>query len=422
MSQAAMDESSGDLHFSRCLGHLPNISVNDVHRLVDIFSPVPQSKREKGFKFYISQYLYNFEDSQPVQLLNFSCTCKAGKALCNHCVALLFQSAHYLQLKVQVVPLMLSCTEGEQQWHKPRVMGIKPGPVEKMAVLSVKPKTRKTTEGVQSKLYKGLHGDLPDLSVLRVSEVYQTFSDADRPMICNMGISDDIPLAESLFGTVQKGSPLSFKQPAKEKAQTLHNAPPPPSLPLQDYRLKPSECMFVCSRKQQKSLEVTLEMSQSIECATREQSECADWYNVRRPRVTASRFREICHVGKPSEELLAERILKGTHQTGPMKKVNHYKCGFVVHPDAPWIGASRDGIIFDPLEQPQFGLVEMKCPNIKSYVDAPYLKVISGTLQLKPKHAYYWQVQGQLLTTGMSWCDFVVSTLHSCFHTKNTEG
>lgn len=180
----------------------------------------------------------------------------------------------------------------------------------------------------RSKLYKDLHGELPDLSVLRISEVYQTFSDADRPMICSMGISDDIPLVASLFGKVQKGSPLSYKQPAKEKAQTLYNAPPPPSLPLQDYRLKPSEYMSVGSRKQQlhmKSLEVTLEMSQSIECATREQSECADWYNVQRPRVTASRFREICHVGKPSE-----RILKGTHQTGPMRK------GLELEADAIW--------------------------------------------------------------------------------------
>ncbi|CAI5668247.1 unnamed protein product [Oreochromis niloticus] len=165
-----------------------------------------------------------------------------------------------------------------------------------------------------------------------------------------MGISDDIPLVESLFGKVQQGSPLSYQQPAKEKVQTLYNAPPPPSLPLQD-----------CSRKQQlhmKSLEVTPEH-------TREQSECADWYNLRRPRVTASRFREIGHVSKPSEELLAEPILKGTHQTGPMKRgleleadaiweycqikrVNHYKRGFVVHPDAPWIGASPDRVIFDP--------------------------------------------------------------------------
>jgi len=70
--------------------------------------------------------------------------------------------------------------------------------------------------------------------------------------------------------------------------------------------------MFVCSRTQHlhiKSLEVTLELAQMIECATREQSLCADWYNVQKPRVTASRFREICHVGKASEEGLIRQGL-----------------------------------------------------------------------------------------------------------------
>ncbi len=34
----------------------------------------------------------------------------------------------------------------------------------------------------------------------------------------------------------------------------------------------------------------------------------------------------------------------------------------------------------------------------------------SGKLELQQTHAYYWQVQGQMLITGMNWCDFVVST------------
>lgn len=33
----------------------------------------------------------------------------------------------------------------------------------------------------------------------------------------------------------------------------------------------------------------------------------------------------------------------------------------------------------------------------------------SGKLELKQTHAYYSQVQGQMLIRGMSWCDFVVS-------------
>ncbi len=34
----------------------------------------------------------------------------------------------------------------------------------------------------------------------------------------------------------------------------------------------------------------------------------------------------------------------------------------------------------------------------------------SGKLELQQTHAYYWQVQGQMLMTGINWCDFVVST------------
>ena len=97
----------------------------------------------------------------------------------------------------------------------------------------------------RSKLYKGLHGELPDLSVLRVSEVYKDFAAADRPMICSMGITADIPLVDSLFGKVQHGSPVSYQQPAKDQAKSLHDASPPPSLPLQAYRLEPSESPWI---------------------------------------------------------------------------------------------------------------------------------------------------------------------------------
>lgn len=45
---------------------------------------------------------------------------------------------------------------------------------------------------------------------------------------------------------------------------------------------------------------------------------------------------------------------------------------------------------------------------MKNYVDYPHLKIQNGKLELKQQHAYYWQMQGQLLITGMQWCDFVV--------------
>lgn len=59
-------------------------------------------------------------DAVPVIMVTCSCSCVAGTAMCNHTVALLFQTAHFSQLSVSVVPPVHSCTEAEQQWHKPR--------------------------------------------------------------------------------------------------------------------------------------------------------------------------------------------------------------------------------------------------------------------------------------------------------------
>ncbi|KAG5283185.1 hypothetical protein AALO_G00039260, partial [Alosa alosa] len=229
-------------------------------------------------------------------------------------------------------------------------------------------------------------------------------------MICSMGITCEIPLVESALGMVQAGSPLSYQQPARARRDlSFHSAPPRPSLPLDNYHLPPSTCMFVCTESEQlhlKSLEVNWDMVRKFECATRVQSKCAEWHELRKPRVTASRFREICQVKECAEDSLAKRILQGTRQTATMKRgieleadaiweycrmkqVNHYPCGLVIHPDAPWLGASPDGLIFDPSESCEFGLIEMKCPNVISYVDCPYLQMRSGQLELKKSHAYY---------------------------------
>jgi len=61
-------------------------------------------------------------DSEPVVLVNSSCSCVAGSEMCNHLVALLYQTAHYYESGMSVVPPVLSCTQTEQKWHKPRTM------------------------------------------------------------------------------------------------------------------------------------------------------------------------------------------------------------------------------------------------------------------------------------------------------------
>lgn len=234
----------------------------------------------------------------------------------------------------------------------------------------------------------------------------------------------------TIFGKVQAGSVLSYQHPPPLSDSVIihEDVPPFPRVPLEGYHLAPTDCSYVQTNHQQmhlSSLSVTLLQSHLIEEATRKQSATPKWHSLRKLRVTASHFREVSHVGPSKAENLAERLIRGTRQTEHMKRgmemelgalkdyavlknVNPTKCGLVVHPDAQWLGASPDGLVQYPLEQPSFGLVEIKCPNVESYIDCKYLKVDHGVHKLKESNCYYWQVQGQLLITGLEWCGFVI--------------
>ncbi|CAM4321719.1 unnamed protein product [Leuciscus chuanchicus] len=47
--------------YTRCLQDLPQVNINDVHRLIQENSKASSSKREKGFKLYISSYIHDCE-------------------------------------------------------------------------------------------------------------------------------------------------------------------------------------------------------------------------------------------------------------------------------------------------------------------------------------------------------------------------
>lgn len=145
----------------------------------------------------------------------------------------------------------------------------------------------------RSTLYKAISGELLDLSILRVSEIYKEYTPASAP---TMGITCEVPLVDSALGLVQAGSLLSYQQPkARSQCVAHHDAPPCPDLPLVGCRLETSCSMFVFTEHQQlhfKSLEVTWEKANKIEDATRGQSTSADWHRLRKHRLTSSHFGE----------------------------------------------------------------------------------------------------------------------------------
>ena len=71
----------------------------------------------------------------------------------------------------------------------------------------------------------------------------------------------------------------------------------------------------------------------------------------------------------------------------------------------------------EPMEDP-FGLLEVKCPEIKFHVTPLeacvdpqfFCERIGNMCNLKRGHLYHAQAQGQIGCTGAQWCDFVVYT------------
>lgn len=343
-------------------------------------------------------------------------------------VALLFQTAHYSTMGVKTVPTALSCTSALQTWHRPRTKGIRPEPMDEVVVRKPKAAGRSC---VKSTLYQAYPGPFPDPALLSVGDKLRDL----RPQlgICSIlcGLSS-MELVESKFGQVPKGSVLSYQCPTAVSHEICKHpeAPSFPKLPLHGYRLD-RHMNYVPSFEEYyhiESLMVTSELSCIIEKNTREQSENPLWKELRQPRLTSSRFGEVYSArGDSSSEALAVRMLRGVRQTSAMKRgielepevlqlysdfcgVNVSPSGFVIHPDAPYLGTSPDAKVYDPSEKPPFGLAEVKCPNVNSIAEATHIKFTNGQAKLKRNHKYFWQVLGQLAITGLPWCDFITST------------
>ncbi|XP_049513428.1 uncharacterized protein LOC119466657 [Dermacentor silvarum] len=89
--------------------------------------------------------------------------------------------------------------------------------------------------------------------------------------------------------------------------------------------------------------------------------------------------------------------------------------GLHIHKHYPFLAASPYRIVVLDGEQ---GLLEVKCLFSKKGMtaedaskDSKFCCMLKdGQVYLKKDHAYYYQVQGQMATTGHKWCDFVIWT------------
>ena len=138
-----------------------------------------------------------------------------------------------------------------------------------------------------------------------------------------------------------------------------------------------------------KGLHVTPEEATNIEEATRQQADDSTglWYEVRKPRLTASRFGEVAKrrdttpVARLVRSLLYERVretkamrygrdnepVARAAYTASMQRNGHphlqtLQSGFVIDPANSWLGCSPDNVVCDLDCETAPGLAEYKCP------------------------------------------------------------
>lgn len=183
-------------------------------------------------------------------------------------------------------------------------------------------------------------------------------------------------------------------------------------------------------------LKVTPEEAEQLEKNTRDQAKSDQWHQARKCRLTSSNFGRIIKRKKdfndhffnsifPEKTIRAAATSYGTaHEQiarqmyAKSNKVHVHKCGLVVHPDIPFLGASPDGKVCD---KKVTGILEIKCPysirgeTIDQALNGEkartlFLEKTDTGVRLKRNHDYWFQVQGQLLVTGAPFCDFVTYT------------
>lgn len=185
-----------------------------------------------------------------------------------------------------------------------------------------------------------------------------------------------------------------------------------------------------------------------IEKNTRQQSQCKEWYDKRKCRLTASMFGVVVKrrksiypksivntITKPSQAKNASCLWGTENEQNALLRYHQYKddsnlpvnicssCGLVVNPKWPWLGASPDALISDEREESVYGAVEVKCPASKSGISvleacsdkAFCLEIIDGKPSLKKKHIYYYQSQGVMAICQLKFLDFVVFTVSDVY-------
>jgi putative phage-type endonuclease len=148
----------------------------------------------------------------------------------------------------------------------------------------------------------------------------------------------------------------------------------------------------------------------------------AEWYGQRLGKATASRISDVVArtksgwsalrtnyaadiiaerlTGQPCANYVSAAMAWGIAHEDEARLAYADRCGLIVeragfvdHPEIDWSGASPDGYV------DTVGLVEIKCPNVATHLDA----LLGAPIPAE----HLLQMQWQMACTGREWCDYV---------------
>ena len=227
-----------------------------------------------------------------------------------------------------------------------------------------------------------------------------------------------------------------------------------PSQGFTNFPLLPNKCceetvdlnLFSNAPNILNKVQVSLQAAKELYTKTTGQANNNVWYEERKHRITASKFgkilkgkshptpefiRAICDpvdisnlpfvkYGREHEAKVGDFYVKKIYEKGNTG-LRVAEVGLCVNPSLPYLGASLDRVVFDPMSNDKFGGVEIKTNpkagsmglSIAQTVGHPsftanhFLVSKDGQIMLNTDHSYYYQLQGQLGLSVLPWIDFV---------------
>lgn len=350
-----------------------------------------------------------------------SCHCPAGvDGRCNHLAATLFMleslddNSNKENCRTEMQSENIPCTSKPCTWNIPNKKKSKASPIQSMDFIKHEWGKKKKHSPRNILPDPGQHKATPT----ELDSFYKKVKMLEEETGMKTGLSFILPQQ-----ITSKELPLVDSNPNKDKQNSRWKmVSPNKSLPLSLEEIK-----LKGERTKQRLLSSAVDRTEIMQ-QTVDQHQSVTWYDVRQPRITASRCKRC--LLKPSTsptKAIAELLSYNTPvQTKAMRDgiaseasiIKRYELisgnvvqgtGFWISSTHPFLGASPDGIVNKSC------LLEVKKVNSREGESFEETLCRLGIykrgreLQINTNHKYYYQIQQQLFCTDYNVCHFVVS-------------